>query len=144
MRPAFREVIDSEFPDQLGFLAKFNWQDTDLLQHEFKELCITLIKNKECYAQNKYDIGNPDLEYHITLKKDAKLDKQRMSRVPVQLEDKLDKLLRNMQLAGIIREVGTQDLNSKMARPFFNPFILNHKGPTLKLMIDARALNSTQ
>ena len=72
MPKAFREVIDTDFPEHLGFLAKFNWQKTDLLQHEFKELCTTLITNKECYAQHKYDIGNPDLEYHITLKKRCK------------------------------------------------------------------------
>ena len=69
MPTAFREVIDTEFPKQLGFLAKFTWKKTDLLPNEFKQLCTTLINNKECYAQHKYDIGNPDLEYHITLKK---------------------------------------------------------------------------
>ena len=47
-----------------------------------------------------------------------------------------------MEIAGIIREVGSKDLTNKMARPFFNPINLNHKGKTLKLMIDARAINA--
>ena len=46
MPKAFREVIDKDFPEQLGFLAKFNWQTTELLPHEFKTLCTTLVNNK--------------------------------------------------------------------------------------------------
>ena len=73
------------------------------------------------------------------MKKDAELRKQRPSKVPLHYRDRLEILLKELQRAGIIREMGS-DL--EMGSLFTNPIIILPKGDTVKLAIDARYLNS--
>ena len=77
-------------------------------------------------------------EFHVKLKEDAELRKQRPSKVPLHYRDRLEILLNELQRAGIIREMGS---DVEMGSLFTNPIILP-KGDNIKLVIDARYLNS--
>ena len=79
------------------------------------------------------------LEFHVKLKKDAELRKQRPSKVPLHYRDRLEILPNELQRAGIIREKGS---DVEMGSLFSNPIITLPKGDSVKLMIDARYLNS--
>ena len=67
------------------------------------------------------------------------LERQRASKVPLLLKDKLEKLLTQLKDVDIIREMGDDD---EMGSPFVNPIIPMPKGDYVKLVIDARYLNS--
>ena len=67
------------------------------------------------------------------------LKRQQASKVPLHLKDKFEKLLTQLKDADIIREMSDDD---EMGSLFFNPIILTPKNDYVKLVIDARYLNS--
>ena len=75
----------------------------------------------------------------MTLKPNVELKRQRASKVPLHLKAKLEKLLTQFKDAGIIREMGDDD---KIGSRFVNPIILMPKNDYVKLVIDARNLNT--
>ena len=73
------------------------------------------------------------------MKPNLEMKRQRASKVPLHLKDKLGKLLMQLRDADIVREMGDDD---KMGSLFVNPLILILKNDYVKLVIDARYLNS--
>ena len=91
------------------------------------------------FSKFTYDVGKIKQEFHVKLKKDAELRKQRPSKVPLHYRDRLELLLNELQRAGIFRKMGS---NVEMGSLFTNPIIILPKGDTVKLVIDAQYLNS--
>ena len=98
-----------------------------------------LIDSKHVYSLHKFDVGKTRQKFHVTLKPKVELKRQRASKVPLHLKDKLEKLLTQLKDADIIREMGDDD---EMGSLFVNPIILMPKNDYVKLVIDARYLNS--
>ena len=94
-----------------------------------------LIENKEVFSNLTYNVGKIAQEFHVKLKKDAKLRKQRPSKVTLHYRDLLENLLNELQRPGIIREMRS---HVEMGSLFTNPIIILPKGDTVKLLIDAR------
>ena len=121
------------------FFKQFDFQYTDLEDEEFVMLIDMIIDSRDVYSQHKFDIGQTKQKFHVTLKPNSELRKQRPSKVPLHLKDKLEKLLGQLQETGIIREMGDDD---ELGSLFVNPIILLPKADYVKLVIDARYLNS--
>ena len=100
-----------------------------------------LIDSKDVYSFHKFkfDVGKTRQKFHVTLKPNVELKRQRASKVPLQLKDKLEKLLTQLKDADIFPEMGDDDENGSL---FVNPIILMPKNDYVKLVIDARYLNS--
>ena len=98
-----------------------------------------IIDSRDVYSQHKCDIGQTKQRFHVTLKPNSELRKQRPSKVPLHLKDKLEKLLGQLKETGIIREMGD---DYELGSLFVNPIILLSKADYVKLVIDARYLNS--
>ena len=98
-----------------------------------------LIDSKDVYSLHKFDVGKTRQKFHVTLKPNVELKRQRASKVPLHLKDKLEKLLTQLGDADIIREMGDGD---EMGSLFVNPMILMPKNDYVKLVTDARYLNS--
>ena len=94
--------------------------------------------SKDVYSLHKFDVGKTRQKFHVTLKPNVELKRQRASNVPLHLKDKLEKLLTQRKDADIIREMGDDEMGSL----FVNPIILMPKNDYVKLVIDARYLNS--
>ena len=88
------------------------------------QLIDMLIDSKDVYSLHKFDVGKTRQKFHVTLKPNVELKRQRASKVPLHLEDKLEKLLTQLKDADIIREMGDDD---KMGSLFVNPIILMPK-----------------
>ena len=73
------------------------------------------------------------------MKKVAELRKQRRSKIPLHYRDRLEIPLNELQRAGMIREMGS---DVEMGSLFTKPIIILPKGDTVKLVIDARYLDS--
>ena len=89
--------------------------------------------------QYKFDVGKTRHKFHVTLKPNVELKRQRLNKVPLHLKERLEKLLTQLKDADILREIGDDD---KMGSLFVNPIILMPKSDYVKLVIDSRFLNS--
>ena len=74
------------------------------------------------------------------MKKDAILKKQRVSRAPIHLRDRITKLLDGLKKYYSISPVNKEQL--AMGNTFTNPVIILQKGESVKIVLDARYLNS--
>ena len=125
--------------DIKDFIKQLDFRYTDLEDEELVTLIDMIIDSREVYSQHKFDIGQTKQKFHVTLKPNSELRKQRPSKCPLHLKDKLEKLLSQLQDSGIIREMGDDE---ELGSLFVNPIILLPKADYVKLVIDARYLNS--
>ena len=71
----------------------FNFQHSQITQKNFEKLADLLLKYPKVYATSKFDVGKVNSPLHLPLKPDAVIKKQRASKVPIQLQDKINRLL---------------------------------------------------
>ena len=127
------------YADYIEYLKTFDFTQSDLTDEEFRVLLKVLLDDEDVYSHHKYDIGRTKQKFHIPVKKNCEFKKQRPSKVPLHLRDKLETLMHELIQAGIIRELNVRNnLNSW----FVNPIIILPKNDYVNLVIDARYLNS--
>ena len=98
-----------------------------------------LVDSRDVYSQHKLDVGKGRQNFHVALKPIVELERQRPSKVPLHLKKKLEKLLTQLKDANIIHGLGDDD---EMGSVIVNPIILMPKSDYVKLVTDARYLNS--
>ena len=98
-----------------------------------------LIDTKDMYPLHKFDVGKTRKKFHVTLKPNVELKRQRASKMPLHLKEIVEKLLTQLKDADIVREMGDDE---EMGSGFVNPIFLMPKSDYVKLVIDARYLNS--
>ena len=122
-----------------NYVKQFDFQYSDINDNGMTLLIDMLIDSKDVHSLHKSDVGKTRQKVSVTLKPNVELKCQRPSKVPLYLKDKLEKLLAQLKDADIIREMGDDD---EMGSLFVNPIIQMPKNDYVKLMIDARYLNS--
>ena len=98
-----------------------------------------LVDARDVNSQHKFDVRKTRQKFSVTLKPNVELKRQRPSKVPLHLKEKLEKLLTQLKDADIFREMGDDD---EMGSLFDNPITLRPKNDYMKLVVDARYLNS--
>ena len=131
--------LQSQSEDIKNLIKHFDFRYTDLEDEEIVTLIDMIKDSRDVYSQHKLDIGQTKQKIHVTLNPNSELRKQRPSKCPLHLIDKLEKLLGQLQDAGIIREM-VDDV--ELGSLFVNPIILLPKADFVKLVIAARYLNS--
>ena len=137
-KPTFN--ISNYTEKQQKFLTMFNFQHSQITQDEFEKLAKQLIKYSSVYATSKFDVGKISSSLHLPLKPDAVFKKQRASKVPIHLHDKVNRLLDILEQYNIISPVNKEE--QPKGNTFINPVIILAKGESLKIVLDARYLNS--
>ena len=137
-KPTFN--ISNYTEDQQKFLTMFNFQHSQITQDEFEKLAKQLIQYSSVYATSKFDVGKISSSLHLPLKPDAVFKKQRASKVPIHLHDKVNRLLDILEQYNIISPVNKEE--QPKGNTFINPVIILAKGESLKIVLDARYLNS--
>ena len=137
-KPTFN--ITNYTEDQQKFLTMFNFQHSQITQDEFDKLAKQLIKYSSVYATTKFDVGKISSSLRVPLKPDAVSKKQRASKVPIHLHDKKNRLLDILEQYKIISPVNKEE--QPKGKTFINPVIILAKGESLKIVLDARYLNS--
>ena len=77
----------------------------------------------DVYSQHKFDVGKTRREFQATLKEFqaiVELKRQRHTKVPLHLKEKLEKLLTQLKDTDIIRQMGDDD---EMGSLFGNPIM---------------------
>ena len=121
------------------YIKQFDFPYSDITDHEMTLLIAMLIDSKDVCSLHETDIGKTRQKFHVTLISNVELKLQRSSKVPLHLKSKLEKLLTQLEDADIIRQMGGDD---EMGSLFVNPVILMQKNDYVKLVNDARFLNS--
>ena len=125
--------------DIKSLIKQFGFRYTDLEDEELVTLNDMIIDSRDVYSQRKFDIGQTKQKFHVTSKPISELRKQQPNKCPLHLKDKLEKLPGPLQDSGIIRQMGDDD---KLGSLSVNPIILLPEADYVKLVIDARYLNS--
>ena len=143
------DKIRKDFPplpystENQQFIKKFNFEYSDLTDTEYVNLCNILINNQHCYAKHKNDVGKISTPFRIRIKDNCKLHTQRPSKVPIHYRDRLNKLLQELEKYNIIKQIGSKtDEKHTIGTTFLNPLIIIPKGDSIKVVLDARHLNS--
>ena len=118
----------------------FNFEHSQITQIEFDKLAKQLLKYSTVYATSKFDVDKISSSLHLPLIPDAVFKKQRASKVPIHLHDKVNRLLDILEQYKIISPVNKEE--QPKGNTFINPVIILAKGESLKIVLDARYLNS--
>ena len=139
-RQQFTEKLFSQLsPTERIFFKNFNFSEPDVFDSDLRHLLRSLVENNDLFSKFAYDVGKTKQEFHVKLKENAELWKQRPSKIPLQYRVGMENLLNELQRAGIFPEMGS---DFEMGSFFTNPTIILPKGDTVKLVIGARYLNS--
>ena len=92
------------------------------------------MKFQTVYAKSKFDVGKISSTLHLFLKPDAVFKKQRTSKVPIHLQDKVNRLLHILEQYEIISPVNKEE--QPKGNTFINPVIILAKGESLKFVLD--------
>ena len=139
-KPTFNITNVYNTKEQQQFLTMFNFEQSQITQIEFDKLAKQLLKYSTVYATSKFDVGKISSSLHLPLKPDAVFKKQRASKVPIPLHDKVNRLLDILEQYEIISPVNKEE--QPKGNTFINPVIILAKGESLKIVLDARYLNS--
>ena len=118
----------------------FNFEHSQITQIEFDKLAKQLLKYSTVYATSKFDVGKFSSSLQLPLKPDAIFKKQRASKVRIHLYDKVNRLLDTLEQYEIISPINKEE--EPKGNFFINPVIILAKGESLKIVFDARYLNS--
>ena len=89
-----------------------NFEHTKLTQTQFEKLAQLLTQFQKCYATSKFDVGKIKVELNLPLKATAILKKQRATRIPHQLQDRVQHLLDILTHFDIKAPVNTDTLTT--------------------------------
>ena len=110
---------------------------------EYVNLCNILINNQNCYAKHRNGVGKLSTPFRIRIKENCKLQTQIPTKTPIHHRDRLNELLVELEKYNIIKQIGsTPDAKHTIETTFLNPLIKIPKGDAIKVVLDARHLNS--
>ena len=108
----------------------FNFEHSQITQKDFDKLAKLLLKFPTVYAKSKFDVGKFSSPLILPLKPDAVFKKQQASKVPIQLQDKVNRLFDISEQYEIISPVNKEE--QPKGNTFINPVIILAKGESLK------------
>ena len=68
-----------------------------------------LVDAQDVFSQHKFDVGKSRQQFRLTVKPNVELKRQRNGKVPLHLNEKVEKLLTQLKDADIIRDMGDDD-----------------------------------
>ena len=82
----------SQRPNQFtNYFKEFDFQYSDIRDEEIRLLIDILVDARDVYSQRKIDAGETREKFLLTLKRNVELKKQRLSKVPLHLNEKQEK-----------------------------------------------------
>ena len=122
------------------FIRMFDFQHSHLTQEEFEKIVTIILEYKQVYATTKFDVRKAKVKLNLPMKRMQLSKKQRISKVPIHLRERIQKLLDVLKKYDIIAPVNKEQLST--GNTFTNPVIILRKRESLKIVFDARYLNS--
>ena len=114
----------------------FDFQHSHLTQEEFEKIVTIILECKQVSATTKFDVGKTKVKLNLPMKKDAIFKKQRISKVPKHLRERIQKILDVLKKYDIIAPVNKEQLST--GNTFTNPVIILRKRESSKRVLEAR------
>ena len=92
-----------------NYVEAFDFQYSDITDEELILLIDMLVYARNIYSQHKFDVDETRPKFHVIRKPNFELKRQRPSKIPLHLKEKLEKLLTQLKDADIIHEMGDDD-----------------------------------
>ena len=86
----------------------FNFQHSQITQKKFEQLADLILKYPKVLARSKLDVGKVNSPLNLPLKLDAVFKKQRACKVPIHLQDKVNRLLDTLKQYEIFSPVNKE------------------------------------
>ena len=118
----------------------FNFEHTKLTQTQSEALAQLLTQFKQRYETSKFDVGKIKVELNLPLKATEIFRKQRATRIPLLLQDRVPHLANSLTHFDIIAPVNTDFLTE--GNGFINTVIILKKEKSVKIVLDAGQLNT--
>ena len=83
-------------------MKEFDFQFSGFTDEEKTFPIDMLIDSRDVYSQHKFDVDKTRQKFHVTLKPNVELKRQRPSKVHLHLKEKLEKLLTQLKDTDII------------------------------------------
>ena len=93
----------------MNYVKEFDFQNLDITDEEMILLIDLLVDARDIYSHHEFDVGKTRQKFLVTLKPNVELKRQRPSKVPLHLKQKLEKLLTQLKDADIFRQTGDDD-----------------------------------
>ena len=106
------------------YVKEFDFQFSDIADEAMTLLSDMLNDSRDVYSHHKLVVGKTHQKFHVTLKPNVELKRQRPSKVLLPLKENVEKLLTQLKNADIIQEMGDDD---EIGSLFVNPIILMPK-----------------
>ena len=106
-KPIFE--ISNYTEEQQKLLTMFNFQHSQILLNEFEKLADLILRYPTVHATSKFDVVKIKSPLHLPLKPDAVFKKQRSSKVPIHLHDKVNRSLDILEQSEIISPVNKEE-----------------------------------
>ena len=104
----------------------FDFQHSHLTKEEFEKVVTIILHYKQLYATTNIDVGKTKVKLNLPMKTDAIFKKkQRISKVPINLRERIQKLLDVLKKYDIIAPVNKEQLST--GNTFTNPVIILRK-----------------
>ena len=100
----------------------FNFEHTKLKQTQIVQLTQLLLQYKHCYATSIFDVGKTKDKLNLPLKAIEVFKKQRVTRITLQLHERVQHLLNILTHFEIIAHVNTDSLTTR--NKFIIPVII--------------------
>ena len=81
----------------IDYVKQFDIQYSDITDNEMTLLIDMLIDSKDVHSLHKSDVGKTRQKLNVRLQPNVELKRQRASKVPLHLKDKLEKLLTQLK-----------------------------------------------
>ena len=98
--PTFREkdynnqLIEHYLQNQpkefVQYVKEYDFQFSDITDEKMTLLVDMLIDSRDVYSQHKFDVGKTCQKFHVPLKPNVELKRQRPSKVPLHSKEKLE------------------------------------------------------
>ena len=103
----------------------FDFQHSHLTQKQFETVETIILTYIQVYATIKFDVGKTKVKLNIPMVKDAIFKKRRISKVPIYLRERIQKLLDVLKKYDIIAPVKREQLST--GNTFTNPITILRK-----------------
>ena len=95
--PLIEHYLQYQPKEFVQYVKEFDFQFSDITDEEMILLIDMLIDSKDVYSQHKFDVGKTRQKFHVTLKPNVELKRQRPSEVPLHSKEKLRNFCYNLR-----------------------------------------------
>ena len=84
--------INKNTESEKEFIKLFDFQHSHSTQKEFEKVVTIILDYRQVYATTKFDFGKTKVKLNLPINKDAIFKKHRLSKVPIHLRERIQKL----------------------------------------------------